>query len=64
MICFRFKSDWIKGIKFKSGSGEKFFHTEHDGCGIGNQQNVAKNFFSEINGKCQIRVSKYTSKWC
>ena len=42
----------------------EFFHTEHDGCGIGNQQNVTKNFFSEINGKCQIRVSKYTSKWC
>ena len=43
----------------------QFFHTEHDGCGIGNQQNVTKNFFSEINGKCQIRVkAKYTSKWC
>ena len=50
-----------KGVKFKSGSGEaQFFHTEHDGCGIGNQQNVTKNFFSEINGKCQIRVKANT----
>lgn len=50
-----------KGVKFKSGSGEaQFFHTEHDGCGIGNQQNVTKNFFSEINGKCQVRVKANT----
>ena len=49
------------GVKFKSGSGEaEFFHTEHDGCGVGNQQNVTKNFFAEINGKCQIRVKADT----
>ena len=49
------------GVKFKSGSGdEEFFHTEHDGCGISNQQNVTKNFFAEISGKCQIRIKADT----
>ena len=46
------------GIKFKTGFGLQDFDTQHNGCGVGNQQNVTKNFFAEINGKCQIRIKR------